>query len=168
MEYIEISSHNSIAALPSVTAQDLENISCILIFSRQQRENEQEYYQGVVGFQGKFLYAKNLEEARLQVISGRGFMPSEGAKQARNFGTPISRISLYRGRKQIIRNYCAFWKKDNSVYYVEEFAEMLKSNLNHDICCKGCPVDAGRLCVSIIISQKEFKQILMELCVQLW
>lgn len=41
----------------------------------------QEYYQGVVGFQGEFLYAENLEEARLQVIGGRGFMPTEGARQ---------------------------------------------------------------------------------------
>lgn len=125
-EYIEISSHNPIAALPSVTAQDLKNVPCILVASREQRENEQEYYQGVVGFQGEFLYAENLEEARLQVISGRGFMPAEGAKQAGNFGTSISRIPLYRGGEQITRNYCAFWKKDNSGYYVEEFAEMLK------------------------------------------
>lgn len=125
-EYIEISSHNPIAALTSVTVQDLKNIPCILVSSREQRENEQEYYQDVVGFQGEFLYAENLEEARLQVISGRGFMPAEGARQAGNVGSSISRIPLCRGGEQITRNYCAFWKKDNSGYYVEEFAEMLK------------------------------------------
>lgn len=125
-EYIEISSHNPIAALPSVTAQDLKNIPCILVSSRDQRENERDYYQGVVGFQGEFLYAENLEEARLQVISGRGFMPAEGAKQAGSFGPSISRIPLYRGEEPITRNYCAFWKKDNSGYYIEEFAEILK------------------------------------------
>lgn len=93
--------------------------------------NHEELYEllkdeDVVGFQGEFLYAENLEEARLQVISGRGFMPAEGARQAGNFGTSISRIPLYRGGEQITRNYCAFWKKDNSGYYVEEFAQMLK------------------------------------------
>lgn len=125
-EYIEISSRNPIAALPSVTAQDLKNVPCILVSSKEQRENEQEYYQGVIGFQGEFLYAENLEEARLLVISGQGFMPVEGVKQAGNFGSSIRRIPLFRNGEQITRNYCAFWKKDNSGYYVEEFAELLK------------------------------------------
>lgn len=125
-EYIEISSHNPIAALRSITPQDLKNIPCILVSSKEQQENEHEYYRSVVGFQGEFLYAENLEKARLLVIGGLGFMPVEGAKQAGNSGSSISRIPLCRGEEQITRNYCAFWKKDNSGYYVEEFAEILK------------------------------------------
>lgn len=125
-EYIEISSRNPIAALPSVTPPELKNIPCILVSSREQRENEREYYQEVVGFQSDFLYAENLEEARLLVIGGQGFMPVEGARQAESFGTSISRIPLFRGDSQIKRNYCAFWKKDNSGFYVEEFADILK------------------------------------------
>lgn len=132
-EYIEISSHNPIASLTSVTPQDLKNVPCILVSSKGQQENEQEYYQGVVGFQGEFLYAENLEEARLLVIGGKGFMPVEGAKQAGNFGSSISRIPLYRGGEQITRNYCAFWKKDNSGYYVEEFAKMLKRQFTSSV-----------------------------------
>lgn len=126
-EYIEVSSANPIAALPSVTPSELKNTPCILVASKNQRETEREYYRDVVGFQGDFLFAENLEEARLLVIGGRGFLPVEGAKSSENFGTPISRIPLYRGEAQITRNYCAFWKKDNSGYYVEEFAEMLKN-----------------------------------------
>lgn len=131
-EYIEISSYNPIAALPSITPQDLKNIPCILVSSKEQQENEKEYYRGVVGFQGEFLYAENLEEARLLVIGGQRFMPVEGAKQAGTFGSPISRIPLCRGEEQITRNYCAFWKKDNSGYYVEEFAELLKQKFRSD------------------------------------
>ncbi|MBD5463264.1 MAG: LysR family transcriptional regulator [Lachnospiraceae bacterium] len=125
-EYIEISSRNPIASLPSITPQELKNVPCILVASREQRENEQEYYQGVVGFQGDFLYAENLEEARLMVIGGQGFMPVEGVKRAENFGSSISRIPLFRGDSQITRNYCAFWKQENSGYYVKEFADILK------------------------------------------
>lgn len=125
-EYIEISSRNPIASLPSITPQELKNIPCILVSSRNQRENEQEYYRGVVGFQGDFLYAENLEEARLMVIGGQGFMPVEGVKQAETFGSSISRIPLFQGGSQITRNYCAFWKRENSGYYVEEFADILK------------------------------------------
>ncbi len=125
-EYIEISSRNPIASLPRITTQELKNIPCILVASREQRENEQEYYQDVIGFQGDFLYAENLEEARLMVIGGQGFMPVEGVKKAENFGSSISRIPLFRGETQITRNYCAFWKLENSGYYIEEFADILK------------------------------------------
>lgn len=125
-EYIEISSRNLIASLASITPQELKNIPCILVASKEQRETEQEYYQGVIGFQGEFLYAENLEVARLMVIGGQGFMPVEGVKKAENFGSAISRIPLFRENSQITRNYCAFWKKDNSGYYVEEFADILK------------------------------------------
>lgn len=125
-EYIEISTRNPIAALTSITPQELKNVPCILVSSKEQRETEQEYYQGVVGFQGDFLYAENLEEARLLVIGGQGFMPVEGVKKPESFGSSISRIPLFRGDSQITRNYCAFWKKDNSGYYVEEFADILK------------------------------------------
>lgn len=125
-EFIEISSRNLIAALPSITPQELKNIPCILVASMEQRETEQEYYQSVIGFQGDFLYAENLEEARLMVIGGQGFMPVEGVKKAENFGASISRIPLFRGESQITRNYCAFWKRENSGYYVEEFADILK------------------------------------------
>ena len=125
--YIEISARNTIAALPSVTTQELKNIPCILVASKEQREIEKEYYQTVIGFQGEFLYAENLEEARLLVTSGQGFMPIEGNSQIMNFGTAICRIPLYRGQEPIIRNYCLFWKNDNSGYYIEEFADILKS-----------------------------------------
>ena len=125
--YIEISVRNTIAKLRSVTAEELKDIPCILVASKEQREIEREYFQTVIGFQGDFLYAENLEEARLLVISGQGFMPVESNDQFMNFGNSLCRVPLYRGERQITSNYCLFWKKDNSNYYIEEFSEILKS-----------------------------------------
>ncbi len=125
--YIEISTQSPIAKLPSVTLQDLKNTPCILVASQSQQEIEKEYYHDIVGFQGEFLFAENLEEARLMIISGKGFMPVEGVGVPQGFGTSICRLPLCRGEEQIKRNYCAFWKKDNSGYYIEEFAEILKN-----------------------------------------
>ncbi len=125
--YVEISSRNPMSALTFVTTDELKNIPCILVSSKEQREVEREYYRTVIGFKGDFVYAENLEEARLLVISGQGFMPVEGTGQAINFGASICRVPLYRGKEQIKRNYCLFWKKNNSGYYVEEFADILKS-----------------------------------------
>ncbi len=43
------------------------------------------------------------------------------------FDTAVCRIPLTRNNQSIRKTYCAFWKKDNSGYYIEDFAEMLKS-----------------------------------------
>lgn len=125
--YIEVSAHSPLAQMERISPQELKNIPCILVASETQRETEQAYYHDVVGFHGEFLYAENLEEARLMVIGHKGFLPVEGTGQAAPAGTSIVRIPLVRGEEPILRNYCAFWKKDNSGGYVEEFARLLKA-----------------------------------------
>ncbi len=124
--YIELAARNPVVSLPSVTVQELKNIPCILVASKDQQSIEKEFYQTIIGIQGEILYAENLEEARMMVISGQGFLPVEGNSQAMAFGTSICRVPLCRGDEQITRNYCLFWKKDNSGYYVEEFSDILQ------------------------------------------
>lgn len=125
--YIELAARNPVATLPSVTVQELKNIPCILVASKEQQAIEKEFYQTIIGIQGEILYAENLEEARMMVISGQGFFPVEGNSQAMTFGASIRRVPLCRGEEQIIRNYCLFWKKNHSSYYIEEFSNILKS-----------------------------------------
>lgn len=133
--YIEIAQRNSIAASDCVETGDLKNIPCILVSSSEQQETERTYYREVVGIQGDFLFAENLEEARLLVIGGKGFLPIEGGENGEaepGFTTAIRRILLTRKGKPIIKIYCAFWKTDNSGYYVEDFADILKSKFLPD------------------------------------
>ena len=129
--YIEIAGRHAIAGMESVEISELRGIPCILVASAGQQENEQTYYRDIVGINGEFLFAENLEEARLLVIGGRGFMPVEGdGRSAQQFSTTLHRVPLLRGGKPIKRNYCAFWKADNSGYYIEEFANILKSKFS--------------------------------------
>ena len=125
--YIEVSSHSPLAQTEHISPQELKNIPCILVTSEFQRETETEFYRDVVGFQGEFLYAENLEEARLMVIGRKGFLPVDRTGKSTPAGNYIVRIPLVHGKQPVRRSYCAFWKKDNSGYYVEEFAEILKS-----------------------------------------
>ena len=124
--YVELTARNPVAELPSVTVQELKNIPCILVASKEQQAAEKEFYRTIIGIQSEILYAENLEEARMMVVSGQGFLPEEGNGSVMTFGASIRRIPLYRGEERISRNYCLFWKKDNSGYYVEEFADILK------------------------------------------
>ncbi len=123
---VEISARNPIANLKFVNVNDLRNTPCILVASKEQKENEKIYYQEIYGIEGKFLFAENLEEARLMVVSGKGFLPIEGGSPPDQFEETIVRIPLCRNGKPISRNYCAFWKINNSGFYIEEFAQILK------------------------------------------
>lgn len=130
--WIEISSHSPLSRLSKIAPQELKNTPCILVASPAQQDNEREYYQNVVGFQGDFLYAESIEAARLLVAGGIGFMPAEGTGDTINLDRTIVRVPLTRGGEAIRRNYCAFWKKDNHSRYVEEFAEMLKTRFQNE------------------------------------
>ena len=87
---------------------------------------EREFYKRVIGFQGDFICAENLEEAQLLVINGQGFVPTDDIGQNVNAGSSIRYVPLCREKEAITRNYCLFWKKNNSGYYVEGFADILK------------------------------------------
>ncbi len=125
--YIELSTHNPLSKLDKIDISDLKNTPCILVASKGQEKTEQIYYRDIVGFKGEFLFADNLQRARMMVVSNQGVMPIEGVGNSGYFGSGIHRIPLYRGGKPMTRNYCAFWKEDNSGFYVEEFADMLKA-----------------------------------------
>lgn len=125
--YVELAARNPLAALPEITVQELKNTPCILVACPEQREKEKEFYQTVIGIQGEILYAENLEEARMMVASGRGFLPVEGHSQTRTLGTATCCIPLCRGKEYISRNYCLFWKKGNTGDYVEAFSDILRS-----------------------------------------
>ena len=124
--HIEIAGRNPLSSLDKVTVQELKNMPCILVSSEGERETEAEYYHTIIGLQGEKLFADNMEEARMLVISGKGFMPSEGTPIEGSLGTNITRIPLYRGNEPMKRNYCAFWKKENAKKMSEEFAEILR------------------------------------------
>lgn len=124
--YVEMASHNPLARLDSVNVDELKNTPCILVASEKQQEEEQRFYRDIIGFKGDFLFAETLQEARVMVVSNRGIMPVEGPLGDTFFGAAMKRMPLLRGDEKIKRTYCAFWKKDNSGYYVEEFADILK------------------------------------------
>lgn len=128
--YIEISSSNPISHFENINVDDLKDISCILIASQNQQDIERTYYRDTVGFSENFLFADNLEEARLMVLGGKGFMPIEGGEKPAQYGSILCRIPLCVNNHPIHRKYCAFWKPDNPNQYIDEFAKILKSKFN--------------------------------------
>lgn len=124
---IEIASRNPLAALGLIEVSDLKNIPCILVADADQQEDERTYYDEIIGLHGQFLFADSLRDARLKVITGQGYLPVDVIGEETWFDTAVSRIPLTRNGEPVYKIYGMFWKKDNSGYYVEAFAEMLKS-----------------------------------------
>ncbi len=123
--YVEIARENPLCVLDELTAADLKNLPCIIVASKGQEGTESRYYSEIFGIRSEFIYAPTIKDARLMVVSGRGYMVVEGEPVLSHFGTTIARIPFCSGSVHFERNLCLFWKKDNSGYYIEEFADLL-------------------------------------------
>lgn len=129
--YIEIAARNPIAAQESVDVAELKHIPCILVASKNQRKNERGYFREIIGITSEFVFAENVEEARLLVIGGKGYMPVEGGGTIA-MGTSLSHVQLLRSGRPIHRNYCVFWKLDDETEYIREFGEILKGQFHNE------------------------------------
>ena len=124
--YIEISNHNPLSRLEMIEISELKNIPCILVITSAGQQEEKSYYEEIVGIKGEYLFADSIQEARLKIITGQGYMPVDVIGNQTWFDSTIDRIPLVRNGEPVRKTYCAFWRKDNSGYYIEDFAEMLK------------------------------------------
>ena len=124
--YIELSSKNPLSKLSTLETTDLKNTPCILIINQAGQKEEQNYYENIIGLQGDFLFADTMQEARLKIITGQGYMPVNVIGEQLSLDTSVSRIPLVRNQAPVKKTYCAFWRKDNSGYYMEEFAQILR------------------------------------------
>ena len=88
--------------------------------------DRRQYYEKIVGLKGDYIFANSIQEARLKIVTGHGYMPVDVIGEQVWFDTTVSRISLVRKSESVKKVYCAFWKKENSGYYIEEFADILK------------------------------------------
>lgn len=121
----ELAARHPIAQRDSVAVEELNELPCILVTSMEQRHTEREYYQDIIGLQGRFLYTGSLEETRLLAVSRKGFLLLEEAALGQ-CGQALRRVLLLRYGKHLLHNYCAFWSRENSGCYVEEFVGILK------------------------------------------
>lgn len=128
--YIEVSSKNPLSKLPCLEITDLKNTPCILVMNQSGQKEEQEYYETVIGLHGEFLFADTIQEARLKIITGQGYMPVDIIGEQTWFDTTVFRIPLVRNGEPVKKTYCAFWRKrasDRYDNYIKDFAEILKS-----------------------------------------
>lgn len=124
--YIELSHLHPLSQKEYIEINDLKKSTCVLVAPKDQRDIEKEFYENIIGLKCHYQFAEDIEEARLLVAVNKGFMPVEYAMRHEDQQSHIKTIPLYKNNKQLQRNYCAFWKKERSHYYIEEFADLLR------------------------------------------
>ena len=122
---VEISKRSQLAHDGAVTTDQLGDFPCIVIAKDTQQELERQYYQDVLGIGSNFHFVETMEDARLAVIGSRGFLPVVDVESLPETGPSVERLPLLKpDHKPIQLNYCAFWKKKRSNYYIEEFVTL--------------------------------------------
>ena len=65
-------------------------------------------------------------------MSNRGFLPIESVGTLPPPGASIKRLPIYQGNQQILRTYCAFWRRERTNSYIEDFADLLKKLMTRE------------------------------------
>ena len=123
--FIEISPKNPLSKEKKVTLADIQKTPCILIATKEQQEQEREYYQNTFGLGDSYIFANTLDEGRLMVIGKRGYMLAESTTSKLVTSSNTVCVPLYREAKQMTTKYYAFWLKTNSNQLIEDFASNL-------------------------------------------
>lgn len=126
---VEVSARHYLGELSQVEIEDLRVLPCILLSPKSQQSEEQQYYQNILGFPGAFLFAGSLEEARLMVAGGQGYLPIEDIGTLPPVNAGVRRIPVLRHGTPLRRRYCAFWQKQRGNEFVETFADILQQRI---------------------------------------
>ncbi|WP_300562204.1 LysR family transcriptional regulator [Companilactobacillus sp.] len=111
-----------------IDVSDLMDIPCILISENGQAETDQAYFRDVLGIKSEFVIAKNYDEAQIMIASNQGFLIVNNRMQNQINTDIVKTLYLKNGQQQMIQKYYAYWKADNSGYYIESFAELLRDS----------------------------------------
>jgi DNA-binding transcriptional LysR family regulator len=111
-----------------IDISDLADLPCIIISDNDQPESDQDYYREILGVKSEFVVVKTSDEAQILVASNQGFMIVNDRMQNQLNKDTVKTLNLIHDGSQMIQSYYAFWRADNSGYYIESFAELLKQN----------------------------------------
>jgi DNA-binding transcriptional LysR family regulator len=109
-----------------VTTDDLADLPCVIVAGSTQEAIEEAYYRDILGVKSQFLTARTGDEAQLMVASNQGYLIANSRTISLINQDVTKVVPLYNGGVPLHQKYYAYWKKNNSGYYIEEFADVLK------------------------------------------
>lgn len=117
---------NHVTPSKQITAHELADIPCILIVGNSEKESEINYYREILGIESEFIIVGTYAKAIVQAIAGAGYFITNEREIKEIRDNDLKKITLLNGKQKMVQHYYAFWKNNNSGFYVEEFADILK------------------------------------------
>lgn len=112
--------------LSRINIHDLAEIPCILVIGNSDKSSEVDYYREILGVESEFKFVGTYEEAIVQAATGSGFFITNERTGKNLNNTSLAKLYLLNEERQMVQKYYAFWKADNSGFYIEEFADILQ------------------------------------------
>lgn len=113
-----------------IDTTELADLPCILITGADEYASEQTYYREALGIQSPFQIASSFGEAQMLATTGQGYIVVN-SRTAHQINLTANRVlKLVDHGRDLTQHYYAYWKKDNSGYYIETFAEILKAQFD--------------------------------------
>lgn len=123
---VRVASGTFPAGQDKVDVNALAETPCILVADSAHADSEERYCRDVLGIRSDFITTANYDEAHLLVASRQGFLITNEQSQEHGPSSGTQLLKLYHDGMQMTQKYYAYWKKGNSGYYIEAFAEILK------------------------------------------
>lgn len=127
-EFMVAVSHSLPVSTEEIDIAELADLSCILISDSENPTTDEAYYRDILGVRSNFIFAKNYDEAQMLVASNQGYLIINARMQSQLNQDIVKTIKLVKGDRKLKQNYYAYWKADNSGFYIETFADLLKKS----------------------------------------
>lgn len=103
-----------------------------MVVGADQFESEQSYYRQTLGIKSPFQIAQTFGEAQMLATAGQGYVVVN-RRTSGQVNLKINRVlKLQTNGQDLVQRYYAYWKKDNSGFYIESFGEILKDQFTKD------------------------------------
>lgn len=129
-----ISTRSSLAEQPAVDIQQLENLECVLLIPPKAREKEEQHYQKLFNFLGKYFYPPNFSAAISHVIASQAFLPM--LYQAANitaYNKFIKLLPVQADNMLLTNQYHAFWQAKAKADEQEKIRRLILTKLQEKI-----------------------------------
>ena len=110
---------------------ELASLPCALLSMKEGHSTDEPYFRDVLGYTGAFYPVDTFDDASIAAASNRCFLPFHGVGTIPPAPVGVKRLPLYRNKKPLRSRFCAFWLKERSGYYVEEFVNILKAHIGN-------------------------------------
>ena len=130
-DFVEVSTSNPLANNDTLTIKQLEGQTCIVLATPDQQKTEHNHYRHVLNYPCDFTAATSMEQARFLVAANRGILPVESRDERPCEDNVMKRIPLVGpdpfalSNERLTHDYYAYWPKDCTNPYVEEFVGIL-------------------------------------------